>query len=330
MADVAIIGAGVMGLATARALARAGRQVVVYEQFEPGHTRGSSHGRSRVFRLAYGEPQWVRLAQEALGGWRQIEAEAGEPLLQLDGLIEIVTDLQASSAAALDACGVAWQRLEREEVERRFPLRLQPGTFAVLQPQAGIVLADRALAALARGIDMRYGTRVTSLMDLDEPCVVVTTGAWVNDLVKPPLAVRVTRETVCYFRRADKRPMPAFVSVGPRTGGILFYALADPLHGIKVAAHHAGPLADPNRAGGPDAALVEAMASWIGEHVTLADPRPVEADSCLYTSTADQSFILERRGRIVVGSACSGHGFKFAPAIGARLAALAIEALDSV
>src|SRR5580700_840439 len=101
MADVAIIGAGVMGLATARALSRAGRRVVVYEQFEPGHARGSSHGRSRVFRLAYAEPHWVRLAQEALAGWRQLEAEAGEPLLQLDGLIEIVTDLERSSAATL-------------------------------------------------------------------------------------------------------------------------------------------------------------------------------------------------------------------------------------
>jgi sarcosine oxidase len=327
MADVAIIGAGVMGLATAQALSRAGIQVVVYEQFEPGHTRGSSHGRSRVFRLAYREPHWVRLAQEALAGWRRVEAEAGEELLELNGLIEIVTDLGQSSAAVLQACGVAWQRLERDEVERRFPLRLPAGTFAVLQPEAGIIRADRALAALARGIDVRYGTQVASLTDLHETCVVVTAGAWVNDLVEPPLPVRVTRETVCYFRRVDARPMPVFVSAGPRTGGIFFYALGDPLHGIKTAAHHAGPLADPREAGSPDAALVDAMTAWIGEHVALADPRPVQTQSCLYTSTADEGFILERRGRVVIGSACSGHGFKFAPAIGERLAALALEAL---
>src|SRR6267143_1504793 len=259
MAEVAIIGAGVMGLATARALSRTGREVVVYEQFEPGHARGSSHGRSRVFRLAYAQPEWVRLAQEALAGWRRIEVEAG------------------------------------------------------------IVRADRALAALARGIDVRYGTRVTSLTDLREACVVVTAGAWVNDLVKPPLPVRVTRETVCYFVPVDARPMPAFVSVGLRTGGISFYALADPVHGIKAAAHGAGPQVDPSQTGGPDAALVGAITAWIGEHVLLADPRPIDAQACLYTSTADQSFILERHGRIVVGSACSGHGFKFAPAIGARL-----------
>jgi len=316
-----------MGLATARALSRAGRDVVVYEQFEPGHARGSSHGRSRIFRLAYSEPEWVRLAQEALTGWRELEAEAGERLLELNGLIEIVTDLRESSAAALDACGVVWQRLDRDEVERRFPLRLPSGSFGMLQPEAGIVRADRALAAFARGIDVRYGARVASLTDLDAACVVVTAGAWVNDLIQPPVPVRVTRETVCYFRPADSRPIPAFVSFGPRTGGICFYALSDPVHGIKAAAHHAGPKADPSEAGKPDSALVEAITAWVTEHALLADPRPVETQSCLYTTTADESFILERRGRIVVGSACSGHGFKFAPAIGARLAALAMQAL---
>jgi sarcosine oxidase len=327
MVDVAIIGAGVMGLATARALSRLGREVVVYEQFEPMHARGSSHGRSRIFRLAYAEPQWVRLAQEALAGWRQIEEEVGDPLLELNGLLEIVTDLGQSSAAALDACGVAWQRLDRDEVQRRYPLRLPPGSFAVLQPQAGIIRADRALAAFARGIDVRYGARVASLADLDEACVVVTAGAWVNDLIKPPLPIRVTRETVCYFRPADARPVPAFVSLGPQTRGTFFYALADPVHGIKAAAHRAGPEVDPWQAGSPDTTLVNAITAWVGEHISLADPQPVEAQTCLYTTTADERFILERRGRVVVGSACSGHGFKFAPAIGARLAALAIEAL---
>jgi sarcosine oxidase len=327
MADVAIIGAGVMGLAAARALSRAGCEVVVYEQFEPGHVRGSSHGRSRIVRLAYAEPEWVRLAQEAMAGWRELEREAGEPLLELNGLIEIVSDLDQSSAAALEVCGVAWERLEPDEVVRRFPLRIPPGSFAVLQPEAGIVRADRALAAFARGIEVRYGTRVASLAEIDAPCVVVTAGAWVNDLIAPPLPVRVTRETVCYFRPADARPVPAFVSFGPRAGGICFYALADPVHGIKAAVHHAGAQTDPGDAGTPDPTLVQAITAWISEHVRLAEPQPVEAQSCLYTTTADESFILERRGRIVIGSACSGHGFKFAPAIGARLAALAMEVL---
>src|SRR5262249_20562666 len=155
---------------------------------------------------------------------------------------------------------VAWERLGREEVERRFPLHIPTGSFGVLQPEAGIVRADRALAAFARGIDVRYGTRVRSLAELDAACVVVTAGASIDDVVQPPLPVRVTRETGCYFRPADTRPVPAFVSYGPHSGGIHLYALRDPVHGIKAAAHHAGPEVDPDESGKPDAALVEKVA----------------------------------------------------------------------
>jgi sarcosine oxidase len=326
VARVAVVGAGVMGLATARALARAGSEVVVYEQFERGHARGSSHGRSRIFRLAYPEPSWVRLAQEALAGWRELEAETGEQLLELTGLLEIVTDLGESSARALDACSVAWERLERHDVERRFPVRVPPGFFCVLQREAGIVLAERALAGFARGIDVRYEMPIASLADLDADCIVVAAGAWVNHLVNPPLAVRVTAETICYFRRADARPVPAVVSF--KTHAHQFYALADPEHGFKVGAHHTGPEVPPGTDVEPDPRIVQAISAWATSHLDVANSHPVEASTCLYTSTADESFVLERRGRIVVGSACSGHGFKFAPAIGARLAALALEVLS--
>src|SRR5947199_8818270 len=104
-----------MGLATGRALKHRGHDVVVYEQFEPGHKRGSSHGRSRIFRLAYAEEEYVRLAQEALGLWRQLEGETGETLLELNGLLESVRTLEQSTAATLEACGVEWDRLEGEE-----------------------------------------------------------------------------------------------------------------------------------------------------------------------------------------------------------------------
>jgi sarcosine oxidase len=101
------------------------------------------------------------------------------------------------------------------------------------------------------------------------------------------------------------------------------------VHGLKAAVHHGGKLTDPNALGEPDAGLIDAITEWVAQHVVLASPRAVAAETCLYTTTADESFVLERRGRVVIGSACSGHGFKFAPAIGARLASLAMEALDS-
>ena len=103
------------------------------------------------------------------------------------------------------------------------------------------------------------------------------------------------------------------------------YSLHDPVHGLKAGAHHAGAEADPDLEGSPDPAIVERIAAWVRERFPEVDPDPVEAQSCLYTTTSDEHFVLERRGRVVVGSACSGHGFKFAPAVGRRLADLALS-----
>ncbi len=314
-----------MGLATGWALRRRGLEPVVYEQFEVGNTRGSSHGRSRIFRLAYAEDHYVRLAQEALGLWRELEAQTGEAVLELNGLVEVVRSLEESTAPTLERCGVAWERLDREEAERRFPIRVPEGSFAVLQPEAGIARADRALHAFAQELDVREHTRVAP-DELDADVVVVTAGSWVNELLDEPLPVRTTRETVCYFRPERGKPVPSVVSFHPDQHRHDMYSLHDPVHGVKVGAHHAGRKADPNVPGEPDPELVERIAGWANETYRLAEPAPVAADTCMYTSTPDETFVLEGRGRIVVGSPCSGHGFKFAPAIGERLADLALEA----
>jgi sarcosine oxidase len=323
---VAVIGAGVMGLATGWALKRRGHEPVVYEQFQVGNVYGSSHGRSRIFRLAYAEDEYVRLAQEAFGLWRELEAESGETVLELPGLVEVVRTLEESTAHTLERCGVAWERIDREEAERRYPIRVREGAFAVVQPEAGVALADKALTAFARDLDVREHTRVRP-DELDADAVVVTAGPWVNELLDEPLPVKVTRETVCYFQLENDRPIPSVVSFKPGDHTHDMYSLYDPKYGLKVGAHHAGQEADPNVPGEPEPELVERIAAWASETYRLADSEPVAADTCMYTTTADQSFVLERRGRLVVGSPCSGHGFKFAPAIGERLAALVDEAL---
>jgi sarcosine oxidase len=323
---VAVIGAGVMGLATGWALRRRGLEPVIYERFEVGNPYGSSHGRSRIFRLAYAEDHYVRLAQEAFGLWRELEAESGETILELYGLVEVVRMLEESTAHTLERCGVAWERLDRVEAERRYPIRVPEGSFAVVQPEAGIARADKALAAFARDLDVREHTRAHP-DEVDADAVVVTAGSWVNELLEEPLPVKVTRETLCYFRPEPGRPIPSVVSFKPEQHTHDTYSLHDPVYGLKVGAHHAGPEADPNVPGEPDPHLIERITAWANETYRLADPEPAAAETCMYTTTADETFVLERRGRIVVGSPCSGHGFKFAPAIGERLAALAAEAL---
>ncbi len=319
-----------MGCATARALALEGHEVVLFEQFDVGHERGSSHGRSRIVRLAYPELEFVELAKEAFVGWRDLEQESGQELLELHGLLELVEDPAQSSHDALEAAGAEYELLGADEARRRWPVGVRDGWTALFQPEAGIVRADTAHrafldSALAHGARIEEETRIESLDGVDARAVVVTAGSWVTRLV-PDLAVRTTRETVAYFGRKGD-PLPSVVQLDPETRRHALYSLHDPLHGLKAGAHHEGDRVDPDEPGDADPALVETITDWVARTHPDAAPEPVATETCMYTTTADEHFILERRGRVVIGSACSGHGFKFAPAIGTRLAALAADIL---
>ena len=309
-----------MGCATVWALQERGAEVSLHEQFELDHARGSSHGRTRIFRLAYPEPSWVRFAQEAHAGWRELDPD----LLGLYGLIELVADSALTSARALDECRVEYRALGKDEV-REHGANLPDGWSALYVPDAGVVFADRARHAFleAAGVEVETNRRIESTDELDADVVVVTAGSWVLDFF-PDLPVSVTRETVAYFRR-EGPPPPSIVDLNVQSGGHGMYSLFDPVHGLKAGAHHAGAESDPGTEAPPDPAIVDRIAAWVRERFPDVDPEPVDAQTCLYTTTADEQFVLERRGRVVVGSACSGHGFKFAPAVGRRLAALALD-----
>jgi sarcosine oxidase len=316
---VAVVGAGVMGCATAWALSERGAEVTVHEQFELDHDRGSSHGRTRIFRVAYPEADWVRFAQDAYAGWQELDPS----LLGLYGLLELVSDASLASARALDECGVPYRLLDRDEAGE-LGANLPDGWTALHVRDAGVVFADRARRAFleAAEVEVETNRRIGSTDELDSDVVVVTAGSWIRELV-PDLPVKVTRETVAYFRR-EGPPPPSIVDLNAATGGHGMYSLHDPVHGLKAGAHHAGAEADPDTDARPDSVIVERIAAWVRERFPGVDPDPVEAQTCLYTTTADEEFILERRGRVVIGSACSGHGFKFAPAVGRRLAELAL------
>jgi sarcosine oxidase len=317
---VAVVGAGVMGCATAWALRERGAEVTVYEQFALDHDRGSSHGRTRIFRIAYPDTYWIRLAQEAYAGWQELDSD----LLGLYGLVELAPDPALISARALDESGVPYRLLDQDEV-RELGATLPDGWTALHLVDAGVVFADRARHAFleAAGVEVETHRRIESADELDTDVVVVTAGPWVRELV-PDLPVTVTRETLAYFA-CEGPPRPCIVDLSAETRTHAMYSLHDPVHGLKAGAHHSGSEADPDSEAEPDPAIVERISSWVRERFPDVDPTPVGAQTCLYTSTADQNFVLERRGRVVIGSACSGHGFKFAPAIGRRLAALALE-----
>jgi len=353
-ADIVVVGAGITGVATARALAQAGRGVVLIDQFGPGHTRGSSHGTSRIFRLSYPDRRYVRLAQGASQSWRELEAECGEQLIVRTGALDL-GPLALENARSLAACGVHHELLTGAQVAERWPIAADPGEPALFQPDGGTTLSERAYQALlgaavdagavfldhlrVTGIEpARASVRITT--DADEytaRACVVAAGAWARGLLagaEIELPVIPTRETITYFRHPDPLALPPVIDdavpdaeeEGLLRPGQITYAVPVPGIGIKVGLHHAGPPADPDELGSPDLAVVRWACAWAARRYPQLDPDPALAETCLYTNTADESFLLERHGRVVVASACSGHGFKFAPAFGRTLAGLACDA----
>jgi sarcosine oxidase len=343
--EIAVIGAGVAGVAAARHLAKAGHEVVVFEQFEVGHTRGSSGGTSRVFRFSYEDPAYVAMAMESLTMWRELETESLETLIVTTGGLDVGRDI-GGHVRALRENGAEFAVLDGPEVAVRWPgIALGGDTGILFQPDAGITLADRALEAFvggakAAGCELKENTTVNELAVEDSAAIVstdggtyraktaiVAAGPWARELVKQvaiDLPVKVTRETVAHFRLADEYSVPVLVEWEEPP----IYALASPGVGIKVGVHHSGPEADPNESGEADPAIVERMTEWVARRYSDVDPEPALAETCLYTNTEDERFVMERHGPIVVGSACSGHGFKFGPVTGKRLADLAAGSPD--
>ena len=337
-ADVVVVGAGAMGSATAWWLARRGVDVVLLEQFEPGHTRGSSHGATRIFRLAYDDPTFVRMAQAALPLWRELEDEAGEPLLDCTGGLDHGDPASVDAVeAAMQSCGARVERLPAHEAAARWPAFRFEGDV-LFHPDGGRCRADATVAALQRraaalGAEVHFGRRavlragddsveiVTGDDTWTARVAVVTAGAWVTHVLgsRAP-RVTVTQEQVQHFAPVVAQEWPSFIH--HRAPWI--YGLLTPGEGVKVDEHHVGPVVDADRrrarAGELEAAVVRYVEAWIPG----LDPTPVHTTECLYTTTADESFVIERAGPVVIGSPCSGHGFKFTPLIGQRLADLAM------
>ena len=318
--NVSVVGAGVMGLAAARVVAQRGHDVTVYEQFELGHDRGSSHGTSRIFRLSYDEEHWIRLAQRAYELWRELERESGRTLLELHGLVDVQLE-PARRVEALSGTGVPVETLTPAEARERFGLAYDDVESLVFTRDAGIARADETLAALAEGAraagaKILENTRVDSLEDVPGERVVVTAGGWAPRLLGPErLDATPTRETTLYFR-GD--PIPSIID----ELGEQFYALTAPGVGVKAGWHKGGRVTDPEDDGEPDERIAEAVIGWVKRRLPDVDPEPIRTETCIYTNVEGERFVCERSDRYVIGSACSGHGFKFAPAVGELLADL--------
>ena len=343
--DVVIVGGGAMGAASARALAMRGRRVAMVEQFSAGHNLGSSHGASRIFRLAYQDATYIPLAQRAHSLWRELSDECGTALLETTGGIDLgPPDILDEIAAGLTGHGASSQRLTAADALERWPGMHFEGPV-LLQPEAGRLDADATVLALHRraaelGGDIVTGERVhdvtvrgggVEVVTTDRTLVgdvaVVAAGAWLPKLA-PALGLAgklpdlvVTQEQPAYFDAPGGESWPVFVHHDER----FHYGLFTPGVGMKVGEHGSGPVVDPDARPPADEVRLRRVASYVEQWLPGADPSPTRVDTCLYTTTPDESFVLRRFGNVVVCSACSGHGFKFVPVIGERVAALALE-----
>ncbi|MEA2451728.1 MAG: sarcosine oxidase [Actinomycetota bacterium] len=320
-----------MGWAAARVLAERGHEVTVYEQFEFGHKRGSSHGSTRIYRYSYPDARYVAMMKEAMGLWRELETEARVELLTRTGGLDTGPGALTDHVAALEAEGIEYEVVPVIEARKRWP-SLTLAEDVLYQADGGFVRADLAWKAFADGASVAGAiterARVVSLAKgvattdrtYDYDVTVVTAGAWARELLATrgiELATRPTRETVVFFKCAEV--LPTLVDWGDPS----VYALPDPEIGLKVGEHIAGPTTDPDEEGQVDADSVARLTAWVAERYRSVEPEPQHSETCIYTNTADQHFVLERSEDVVVGSACSGHGFKFAPLIGRLLADLA-------
>jgi sarcosine oxidase len=349
--DHVVIGAGAMGSAAAWQLARRGRSVVLLEQFEPGHTRGSSHGGTRIFRLAYADPRYAQLARRALDDWRDLEDDAGATLLDLVGAFDHGDPSRIDAVeGALRALGRPFERLSPAEASERCP-GMRFDRAVVHSPDGGRARAAETLRCLAdraraHGATVRFGTGPARL-ELDDDgatvrcggeawsaaTVVVTAGAWAQPvaghLVELP-QLTVTQEQIAHFSPLDPATddWPSFIH-HPAQGGGSFdhYGLWTPGEGVKVGGHLEGPVTTADdRDGVQDPARVARLVDYVSEWLPGVEPAPRFGATCLYTTTATEDFLVDRVGPVVVGSPCSGHGFKFTPLIGRVLADLATGA----
>jgi sarcosine oxidase len=350
---IVVVGLGATGSAALWHLARRGIRAVGIEQFQLGHDRGSSHGPTRIFRLAHFEnPAYVPLLRRAATLWRELEALSARQLLITTGIAELGPqegELVRGTLAASVLHDLPHEVLNASAFMRRYPQFTIPQNFvAVVQPDGGFIEAAAALDTTIRlAVDAgaivrrqekvlaieprRAGVRITTdRAVLDADGAVVAAGPWTGRVLPHlRLPLRVTRQVVGWF---EPTPASAFADHFPvfllesRHG--VHYGFPPYGHlGIKMAKHHhRDEVVDPDRYETSVSAADEAaIRAPLGEFLPAANGRLREAQTCLYTMTPDETFILDRlpdAPHVVVASPCSGHGFKFAPVIGEMVADL--------
>jgi sarcosine oxidase len=335
-----------MGASASYNLARKGLRVLNIERFGVNHEFGSSHGKTRIIRLAYYEdPRYVPLLRRAFDAWREVESKSRKKLMQMTGGLmmgredgELVKGVLKSAKAHR----LRHEVLTSSQIEERFDaFTVGEGLSGVYEETAGVLFAEECVRAFVglgseAGCEFRFSEQVlgwkggpegvqveTSAGTHTADKLVLCAGAWNGGLTRGLVPLQCERQVPLWFssggqERFSAPKMPIFIMEESR--GLFYYGIPDLGHGVKVARTHGGKMVDPDKV---SREVTEEDVAPVREFVSrrLKDlgRDPIDSTTCLYSNTPDMNFavgLLPADERVTLVSACSGHGFKFASVVG--------------
>ena len=352
--DVAVIGAGVFGAWTAYWLRRSGLSVTLVDSHGPGNSRSSSGGETRIIRIGYGKDElYSRWSLRALGIWKQFADEAGETLFVPTGMLWLAGDDDEYTRQSYDCArrvGAKLEQLSADDVRKRWPqIAVDDVTWAVFEPNSGVLMARRAVASVvtnaeARGVIYQSGEvepkalkgKVNSVVlrgggSIRAGVFVFACGPWLPRLFPEVLGKRmyITKQEVFFFGvpagvddfRADR--LPTWLHHGDE-----FYGMPDiESRGLKVSSDRHGPAFDPERGSRlPSAKAADEARAYMERRFPVMKGAPiVEARVCQYENSSNGDFIFDRHPdceNVWIAGGGSGHGFKHGPVAGEYCAAM--------
>lgn len=361
--DTIVIGGGVMGAATTWALAKKGHRALCLDQFGIPNAMGSSHGHTRITRMAYFEhADYVPLLRRANALWRELEVVSDAELLVRTGGLYLGppdSPLIAGSKQSAETHGLAYEWMSREEVVRRFPaFQVPEDSIGFYEADGGVLFPERCvnnLVSAAAHLGARFHgherveswsasqTSVTVRTNRDvytAASLVLCAGPWASKAIADiGVELIVTRQVAAWYW--PSRPeifQPACFPICAMQDERGSFAYAFPMFpdrpGLKAASHDLGPRVDPDGVRGePLPEETDSFEGTLRQYLPDAAGPLLSLSACLYTNTPDGHFILDRHPdhpNVVLGCGFSGHGFKFGTVVGEALADLVVKGLTEL